>query len=67
LAANHQLYGRTGELVAIRQRMRYSHAETLVEFTGMGFFRCRDGKIIEAWWNIDAPGTLQQPDSIHLD
>ena len=48
-----------GELVAIRQRMRYPHEAKLVEFTGMGFFRCRDGKLIEAWWNIDTLSTLQ--------
>lgn len=34
-------------------RMRFSHQEQLIEFTGMGFFRCRAGKIIEAWWNIE--------------
>ncbi len=55
-----------GDLVAIRQRMRRPHAGKTVEFTGMGFFRCRAGKIIEAWWNIDTP-SMQQQVAAHLE
>lgn len=43
------------DLVAIRQRMRFTHHGATVEFTGMGFFRCHAGQIAEAWWNIDIP------------
>ena len=41
-----------GKLVAVRQRMRLPHEGKTLETTGMGFFRCREGKIVEAWWTI---------------
>jgi predicted SnoaL-like aldol condensation-catalyzing enzyme len=56
-----------GELVAVRQRVQRPHEGKTVEFTGMGFFRCREGKIIEAWWNIDTLSMLQQLGVVHLD
>jgi predicted SnoaL-like aldol condensation-catalyzing enzyme len=43
------------DLVAIRQRMRFTHHGSPVEFAGMGFFRCHAGQIAEAWWTIDSP------------
>lgn len=43
------------DLVAIRQRTRFTHHGSTVEFTGMGFFRCHAGQIAEAWWTIERP------------
>jgi predicted SnoaL-like aldol condensation-catalyzing enzyme len=43
------------DLVAIRQRTRFTHQGSTVAFTGMGFFRCHAGQIAEAWWKSGRP------------
>jgi steroid delta-isomerase-like uncharacterized protein len=58
-----------GDRVAIRFSGSASHrgdhlgvpaTQRPVTFTGMGFIRCRNGKIVEGWNNFDAMGLMQQ-------
>jgi steroid delta-isomerase-like uncharacterized protein len=58
-----------GDLVAVRGTWRGTHrgefrgikpAGAKVEFSGMVFWRVRDGKIRERWGLVDAPSLMQQ-------
>lgn len=51
-----------GDRVAVRWTGRGTdHAGRGVTWTGMGFYRLRDGKIAEHWASADQPGMMGQP------
>jgi steroid delta-isomerase-like uncharacterized protein len=64
-----------GDVVAVRWSGTATHngnglgfaaTQKRVQFTGMGFARVVDGKLIEAWNNFDQLGMLQQLGVVNL-